>query len=203
MEFKEEIQIDNLSVDEALQPLIVPEKVRFLFEHTSMKEQSFSGWNKVEDSNIIRHTVKIAEAAARDHLASIGLYIPPDYALNSMGNMMVDRYIPTQVGTHQLGETWCEGQTFEFIREYNEQKIFDDRCKIAVQNKNVISYSLTKHLLKKTGTMIVKKPQFRFIDRFIKQDDLQTSIVYRLRGKTVYPTWQIQYHNYIFHYDLE
>jgi len=147
--------------------------------------------------------VKIPEVSDRIYLESLGLEIPPDYVLDSCGKMMVGKYIANTGGMHQLGETWCEGETFEFIREYNGHKIFDDRLRIVIQNNNITSYSLTRHPLKKTGASIVKKPHFRSKDSSIKWHALHPSIVYRVKEKAVVPLWQVQYEKYLFHYDIE
>jgi len=203
MEFKEETHIDVLSLDEKEQALSIPDNVRSLFEHTHMEKFSFSGWNKIEDANMVRHNTKIPEVSDRIYLESLGLEIPSDYVLDSRGKMMVSKYISNPGGMHQLGETWCEGETFGFIREYNGHKIFDDRFRVAIQNNNIISYILTRHPIKKTGTSIVKKPHFISKDSSIKIDGLHPSLVYIVKGNTVVPFWQLQYDNYLFHYDVE
>jgi hypothetical protein len=203
MGFQEEIQIDILSLDEEEHALSIPEAVSSLFEHTHTEKFSFSGWNKVGDSNIPEHTVEVPESAERNRLTSLGLELPSDYILDSRGKMMVSKYIPNLGGSHLLGQTWCEGETFEFVREYNGHKIFNDRLRVAIQNNKIISYSLTRHPLKKTGASIVKRPYFRSKDSSIKWDVLHPSLVYRVKEKVVVPYWQIQYGNYLFHYDIE
>jgi hypothetical protein len=116
--------------------------------------------------------------------------------------MMVSKYTPNTGGGHYPSENWCEGETFQFVREYNGHKIFDDRCSAAIQNNKILSYTLVRHPLRKTGTITVKKPHFKFKDSSIKEDELQVSIVYKMRGTTLVPVWQIKYQNYLFHYDI-
>ena len=116
---------------------------------------------------------------------------------------MVSKYIPNQGGTHQRGDNWCEGETFEFTRVYNGNVIFNDRCTAAIQNNSIISYSLSRRSLKKIGNKIVRKPYFRFIDKSIKSEELQTTIIYRIKENNIIPAWQVQYEKYLFHYDTE
>jgi len=203
MEFKEEISIDVLSLDKKEQVLTMHESVRSLFEHSDTKDFSFSGWNGGKEPNIPLHSTFVPEGIEAMYLTSLGLGIPTDYVLDSRGKMMVSKYIPNPSGGHYSSENWCEGETFEFVRKYNGHKIFDDRCIVAIQNNSILSYTLTRHPLKKTGTIVVKKPHFRFKDTSIKQDDLQTSLVYRVKGSTIIPNWQIRYGNYLFHYDIK
>jgi len=203
IEFEDEGQMDILSLDEEEQVLNIPESVSLLFKNTHTEKFSFSGWNKIKDSNLVRHNVKIPEVSVRNYLESLGLEIPSDYVLDSRGKMMVSKYISNQGGTHQLGETWCEGETFEFIRKYDGHKIFNDKFRIAIQNNNIISYSLTRHPLKNIGVSMVKKPTFRSKDSSIKWDVLHPSLVYIVKGKKVVPLWQVQYDNYLFQYDIE
>lgn len=203
IEFEDEIQIDILSLDEGEPALIIPEDVNSLFEHYRIEMFSFSGWNKIADTSVVRHNMKISEVSGRINLEPLGLKIPSDYVLDSRGKMMVSKYNANPGGMYQLGETWCEGETFEFMREHNGCKIFNDRFRIAIQNNTIISCSLTRHPLKKTGASIIKKPHFRSKDSSIKWDDLHPSLVYRVKDKAVVPFWQVQYDNYIFHYDIE
>ena len=129
--------------------------------------------------------------------------MPSDYVLDSRGKMMVSKYIANTGGMHQLGETLCEGEIFNFIRYYNGYKIFDDRSTVAIRNNNVMSYSLVKHPLLKVGTKAIKKAHFNFKDDSIVQQDLDISIVYRIEGVNVLPVWQVEYKNYLFHYNIQ
>jgi len=99
--------------------------------------------------------------------------------------------------------TWCEGEVFKFVREYDGYRIFDDRCVVGVQGNNVLSYALTMHPLKKNASIPTKRPEIGVTDVSRRYADCEATVVYRIKGKNVVPVWQIAYDGYLFHYDIE
>jgi len=157
------------------------------------------GANKVAEA---KHTTEIGEGSERDYLGSLGFQVPEDYVLHSRGKMMVNRLMPTEEGKHSTSATWCEGEGFDFVREYEGHRVFDDRCRLLVTNNKIRAFSLTQTPLKKTGTVKVRKPQVKLTSSNIGDKNLYSELVYRTEKGTVKPVWQVRSGRYLFHYEV-
>ncbi|NQT04322.1 MAG: hypothetical protein HQ580_20015 [Planctomycetes bacterium] len=141
-------------------------------------------------------TIKLPDGL-KQRLASIGLHIPPDYVFESKGEMKAKRFGRGEGS----GQTWCEGEVFRFVREFDNKVIANDTCVVAIRNADVILYNLKNHPIKKVGTQRIRKPALKKRIGGIETGQVNTKLVYEVKGNAVVPVWHAEYGDYLLKYD--
>jgi hypothetical protein len=90
---------------------------------------------------------------------------------------------------------------FKFTRQFDGKTIFSDTCTVAIRNADVILYTLRNHPLEKAGTQTIKKFIFKTEAGVIDPGQVDTKLVYEVKGSVVVPVWHVEYGDYLFKYD--
>jgi|GEM_PF-4872137 len=102
-----------------------------------------------------------------------------------------------------VSDRWCEGEIFEFMREYGGLAVYDDRWIVAIRGGNPISCTLNSYEFTRIGRETLNVPHINHERLGIPSTDLQESVVYRIVSNTLRPVLQVRYGSYVFHYDLD
>ena len=142
----------------------------------------------------------------RKKLKELEIDIPTDYSFASRGELMVGRYLFSKGKVFPVGRSWCEGEAFSFVRQINGREIIDDKCKVIIKGKSVVSFKIVKHNVSRVGTMKIKRLHIneeKFVENKInlKPENIHTKLVYKIEGNRVLPLWQAEYENIVIFFD--
>lgn len=199
IEFKGTYEVDKLAISGQAEHirLNMQHYVAHNFDYISSTEFDFLASRRFDKLDSDKHTIEVTLDGLKQRLASVGLSIPPEYVFESTGEMMARRFGQGEGS----GQTWCEGKVFRFTRQFDGNTIFSDTCIVAIRNADVILYSLRNHPIEKVGTQTIKKFIFKTKAGGIDPGQVDTKLLYQVKGSVIVPVWHVEYGDYLFKYD--
>lgn len=192
----QEVDMYIISDENKRNQIKIDKSIKDKFDSSNSSDYQFTVSRRFDKLSSEKHTMDIDTEKLKSIAKESGLNIPDDYVLLSKGEMKAERF-GNGLGS---GEKWAEGEVFNFVKKYEDHIVFSDTCTIAVRNDEIMLYSLKDHPIQKSGKQRIKGITFNNTSG-IDIQEINSKLVYEIKGNKMVPVWHVQYDKNVFKYD--